>query len=144
MQTKKILKYLALVLVSVPFLSFTGGFDEKYSMNKKDKNHLKLLSANTWGSVDAIKGGKKLDINKYAGETVISFIVSKEKNVLPSISIKMGENVRTFDFKIKNDSIQLKNASGWNDYKIKSISKNNLTLEQVSNNVLWEWNMTAK
>ncbi len=144
MINKSIFKVLTLILASTAALSFTGGFEENYSMNKKDKNNLKLLSAKTWGSVDAIKGGKKIDINKYAGETNISFIVPKEKKVLPSISIKMGDNVRTFEFIVKNDSIQLKNASGWNDYKIKSVSKTSLTLEQVSDNVIWEWNMIAK
>lgn len=144
MQIRFMLKHLALVLGTISLLSFTSGFDEMYSMTKKDKKQLKLLSANTWASIDAVKGGKKIDVNKYLGETVISFNVPKEKTALPTFNIKMGDNEKTFDFKIKNDSIQLKNANGWNDYKIKSVSKTSLILEQFSDNVLWEWNMTVK
>jgi hypothetical protein len=113
-------------------------------MSKSDKKGYKqLLKVGTWEAKGLSKNGSPVDFTAYA-EMLMDFEKhvtkkNKKKIVRHVLWVDMSGGNRNFDFEYKNDSIQFLNVRGLNDYRIISVDKEFLVLEQVLNQDLYRW-----
>lgn len=138
---------IALFSCSTAFAQNEAG----YKMNKDDMKKVKALSANDWKTKDVERDGKPIDINAIAGEVTMFFYSMKEtdkktkkKSTVYKWKMDMGGQERMFDYHVKGDSIQFIGVRGWNDFKIISMEKDRLVVENVIDGHLMRWNMISK
>jgi hypothetical protein len=132
-----------LLLVAAVFAIGSGQVVAQ-KMSKADKKGYKqLLKVGTWEAKGLSKNGSPVDFTAYA-EMLMDFEKhttkkNKKKTVRHVLWIDMSGGNRNFDFEYKNDSIQFLNVRGLNDYRVVSVDKELLIMEQVLNQDLYRW-----
>ena len=125
---------LALFTCQVSFAQNEDG----YKMSKDDMKKVKALSVNDWKTKNVERDGRPIDINAIAGEVTMFFFSMKEtdkktkkKRTVYKWKADFGGQERMFDYQVKGDSIQFIGVKGWNDFKIISMEKDRLVIENV-------------
>lgn len=152
--------YTALSLFVLMTMLLLGVQQSSFAQDKDDMKVAKILTkSRKWNSSKLQKDGREINLKSHIGVVVMEFYVYKEKKTVTStdangnevkkkvqetsnvFKMEMGGNDRTFNYVVKNDSIQFDRVKGWNDYRIVRCEKDELVIEQDLDGSLFRWTM---